>query len=258
MSARIAPSFELRGPFGPGRDPVGVPRQQERRARVLPAGCSRPVCSAQLPTIQDQYAKFESSSAVVLGISVDSYHANEAFAKQLGLSFPLLSDFNRADVRSLWRAERPEHGTSGRAVFVIDNAGQIAYRDVSPTPRRSADIPSRWRARRAARARCSSGRSAERGLSVDARTRPYPCTSRSRWSLVVDRESDGDARADRATCDRTRLEVVVGAATARAHSTCSTATPVDCLVTELRIHADRRHVACCGARASATPRSARS
>ena len=37
-------------------------------------------------------AKLEASDTVVLGISIDSPAANAAFAKQIGVTFPLLSD----------------------------------------------------------------------------------------------------------------------------------------------------------------------
>ena len=40
-------------------------------------------------------AKLEASDTVVLGISIDSPAANAAFAKQIGVTFPLLSDMNR-------------------------------------------------------------------------------------------------------------------------------------------------------------------
>src|SRR5271170_5124767 len=40
-------------------------------------------------------AKLEASDTVVLGISVDSPAANAAFAKQIAVTFPLLSDMNR-------------------------------------------------------------------------------------------------------------------------------------------------------------------
>ena len=40
-------------------------------------------------------AKLEASDTVVLGISIDSPAANAAFAKQIGVTFPLLSDMNK-------------------------------------------------------------------------------------------------------------------------------------------------------------------
>src|SRR5580658_713353 len=40
-------------------------------------------------------AKLNASDTVVLGISIDSPAANAAYAKQIAVTFPLLSDMNR-------------------------------------------------------------------------------------------------------------------------------------------------------------------
>ena len=44
---------------------------------------------------QDGLAKLEENDSVIFGVSVDSVPANAEFAKQLGITFPLLSDFTR-------------------------------------------------------------------------------------------------------------------------------------------------------------------
>src|ERR1700752_3595358 len=49
----------------------------------------------ELQAYQSDLAKLEASDTVVLGISIDSPAANAAFAKQIGVTFPLLSDMNR-------------------------------------------------------------------------------------------------------------------------------------------------------------------
>ncbi|TMQ71317.1 MAG: redoxin domain-containing protein [Candidatus Eisenbacteria bacterium] len=91
-----------------------------------------PVCSHQLPMIQRDLDRFHARSTEVLGISVDSHYANEAFARHLLVTFPLLSDFHRKAARDNG-VLLPEHLYSGRALFLIDREGKIAYRDVSPT-----------------------------------------------------------------------------------------------------------------------------
>jgi peroxiredoxin len=82
-------------------------------------------------------ARITALGGVVLGVSVDSHWSNTAFAERLGLSFPLLSDFKRK-VSAAYGVLLEEAGTSGRAVFVVDRQGRIAYKDVS---RKLADIP---------------------------------------------------------------------------------------------------------------------
>ncbi len=132
-----APDFTLKGPGG---QPVSLSEYRGNKNVVLvfyPLAFS-PVCTHQLPAIERDLERITEHDAVVLGISVDSHYANEAFAKQLHLSFPLLADFHRrtsADYGLLLS----EKGYSGRALFVIDKDGKVAYRDVSPITR---EIPS--------------------------------------------------------------------------------------------------------------------
>ena len=76
----------------------------------------------------------------MLGISVESDRAHKAFAEQLGLDFPLLSDFNRQVVRQFgiqYDEQHPfsgMHGMSKRAVFVIAPSGAISYKWVTDDP----------------------------------------------------------------------------------------------------------------------------
>lgn len=88
-----------------------------------------PVCSLQLPGLQQQLSQFQSLNTEVLGISVDSKHSSAAFAEHLHLTFPLLSDFNK-DVTRAYGVLR-EGGFAERALFVIDQAGRIAYAHIN-------------------------------------------------------------------------------------------------------------------------------
>lgn len=135
---QTAPDFRLRGPGGQF---VSLSEYRGKKHVVIvffPLAFS-PVCSHQLPDLQKDMRRFEALEAVVLGVSVDNHYANEAFARSLGLSFPLLSDFNHAVSRA-WGTLIPDRDYSDRAVFIVDKQGRIAYRDVAPTP---AEIPSR-------------------------------------------------------------------------------------------------------------------
>ena len=127
-----APDFTLRGPDG---EYVTLSEYRGRNAVVLafyPLAFSR-VCSNQLPTIERDLERIRSLGAEVLGISVDSHHANREFGRRLGLSFPLLSDFHKRASAAYGMLE-PEAGVSGRGLFVIDRDGKVAYRDVAPDP----------------------------------------------------------------------------------------------------------------------------
>ena len=75
---------------------------------------------------QDGIAKFDAADTQVFGISVDSVPANAHWAQELGVTFPLLSDFNRKVVADygVFNAER---GFANRATFVIDKQGKIQH-----------------------------------------------------------------------------------------------------------------------------------
>ena len=88
-----------------------------------------PVCSLQLPGLQENLSKFQELNTEVLGLSVDSKHSSAAFAEHLKLDFPLLSDFNKAVMTSYGVLR--EGGFAERALFVIGKDGKIAYAHVN-------------------------------------------------------------------------------------------------------------------------------
>ena len=53
-----------------------------------------PVCSKEHACFRDDLKGFEGHNAQVLGVSVDSAWAHKAFARHLGVSYPLLADFH--------------------------------------------------------------------------------------------------------------------------------------------------------------------
>jgi len=89
-----------------------------------------PVCSLQLPGIQENLPQFKALNAVILGISVDSRHSHKALAEHLGLEFPLLSDYDK-QVCQTYRV-LSEGGFAERALFVVDRQGVIRYVHVNP------------------------------------------------------------------------------------------------------------------------------
>ena len=73
---------------------------------------------------QADIAKFEKINTQVLGISVDSYAANKRFKEDIGVTFPLLSDFKRQVVKDYGIFDE-EGGYGTRATFTIDKEGII-------------------------------------------------------------------------------------------------------------------------------------
>ncbi len=82
-------------------------------------------------------AKLEASDTVVFGISIDSPAANAAFAKQIGVTFPLLSDMNREVLTRYgilqpfdkFAAQGVKYEWAQRTTFVIDKQGIIRHID---------------------------------------------------------------------------------------------------------------------------------
>jgi peroxiredoxin len=88
-----------------------------------------PICSLQLPGLQQSLGEFEKLNTAVLGISVDSRHSSAAFAEHLHLDFPLVSDFNK-EATAAYGVLR-DGGFAERALFVIDKDGTIVYARVN-------------------------------------------------------------------------------------------------------------------------------
>jgi len=128
----MAPDFRLRGPDGQfvtlaefrGVNPVVL--------AFFPLAFS-PVCSHQLPALEREIGRLRERHAEVLGISVDSHHANREFGNRLRLTFPLLSDLKH-QASLAYGVMLDEQGYSNRALFLVDLEGRLAYRDVSPNP----------------------------------------------------------------------------------------------------------------------------
>lgn len=129
-----APDFQLKGT---GR--IDFKLSDHRGKNVIlaffPAAFS-PVCSNQMPRIQQEKAGF-GPETVVVAISVDSIWALEAFARQAGVDFPILSDYYpHGAVAERYGVLLPS-GAAERAVIGIDKQGIIRYIDVHPI----AEIP---------------------------------------------------------------------------------------------------------------------
>ena len=92
-----------------------------------------PVCSDELAVYAEIESEFHKHDAELLGISVDGVWCHAAFRRERKLPFPLLSDFEpKGAVSQAYGVYAREHGTSGRALFVLDEAGVIRWSYLSP------------------------------------------------------------------------------------------------------------------------------
>jgi len=124
-----APDFRLKGPDGAPYSLSEFRGEKNVLVVFYPLAFS-PVCSHQLPEVQAQLQRFERADTVVFGVSVDSHWANGAFARSLGLTFPLLSDWKHEASRA-YGVLLPDAGYSNRASFLVDKQGRILWREVS-------------------------------------------------------------------------------------------------------------------------------
>lgn len=132
-----APDFTL---YNPKKEAVTLAsfRGQQVVLAFYPAAFTG-VCEKEMCTFRDSLSSFNDANAVVLGISVDAPFSNGAFAKQMGLSFALLSDVHREAVRAYGVSWNNFAGIAGfevanRAVFVINAAGTVVFEWIAPNP----------------------------------------------------------------------------------------------------------------------------
>ncbi len=126
-----APDFTL---MNQDRQPVTLSANRGKPVVLafFPAAFSS-VCTKELCTFRDALAKLNAAKAQVYGISVDTFFTLKAFGDQQGLTFPLLSDFNKDVIRQYGVFNEDMIGLKGiakRAVFVIDPNGVVRYREV--------------------------------------------------------------------------------------------------------------------------------
>ncbi len=68
--------------------------------------------------------KLEASNTQVLGVSMDSMFANKAFAEQIGVTFPLLSDWG-GEVTKQYGIYNPKYKAARRVTYLIDPSGKV-------------------------------------------------------------------------------------------------------------------------------------
>ena len=132
-----APGFELQNQDG---DTVRLSDYAGRRVVLyFYPKADTPGCTAQACGIRDHFADYESSDAVVLGVSPDPPNALRAFADKYRLPFTLLADVDHevAESYGVWKQKSIGEKTfwgNERTTFLINGEGRIerAFEEVSP------------------------------------------------------------------------------------------------------------------------------
>ena len=138
-----APDFTLKSKTADGLKDVKLSDNFGKKNTVLlffPLAFTG-VCTQELCDITAGLSSYSGLNADIIGISVDSPFAQEAWAKQENIGITLVSDLNKTttdayDVRFPMLAGVGD--TSARAAFVIDQKGVIQYAEQTATPK---DLP---------------------------------------------------------------------------------------------------------------------
>ena len=77
-----------------------------------------------MQAFQQDLGKLEAADTQVLGVSMDSPFSNKAWAQQIGITFPLLSDWG-GDVTKEYGLYNPEYKAARRVNYLIDKQGRV-------------------------------------------------------------------------------------------------------------------------------------
>ncbi len=138
-----APDFSLKSKNAGGVSDIKLSANAGQKNTVLlffPLAFTG-VCTAELCDVTAGLNAYKELNAEVIGLSVDSPFAQEAWAAKEKIGIPLASDLNKktaADYGVLLPDLLGFGSTSARAAFVVDKAGVVQYAEQTATPK---DLP---------------------------------------------------------------------------------------------------------------------
>ena len=138
-----APDFTLKSKQASGLVDVKLSNNFGKKNTVLlffPAAFTG-VCTQELCDVTGGLTAYASLNADVVGISVDTPFAQEAWAQKEKIGFPLASDLNKEVIKQydvVFPMLAGVGDTAARAAFVIDKQGVVQYSEQTPTPK---DLP---------------------------------------------------------------------------------------------------------------------
>ena len=139
----VAPDFSLKSKQATGLVDVKLSANLGAKNTLLlffPAAFTS-VCTAELCDITSGLNAYAALDAQVVGISIDTPFAQEAWAQKEKIGITLASDLNK-EVTKKYEVLFPMLAgigdTSARAAFVIDKKGVVRYSEQTPTPK---DLP---------------------------------------------------------------------------------------------------------------------
>lgn len=138
-----APDFTLKSKNAEGLRDVKLSENFGKKNTVLlffPAAFTG-VCTDEMCAVSGGLSAYQELDAEVIGVSVDSPFAQEAWAQKERIGFTLASDLNKTVTKAydVLLEDLVGIGSAAkRAAFVIDRNGVIQYAEQTPTPH---DLP---------------------------------------------------------------------------------------------------------------------
>ena len=129
-----APDFTLRNQDG---EKVSLSDYAGRKVLLIfYPGDFSPICGDQLSIYQEVKPEIEGKGVELVGISVDSFFAHQAFREKLGIDTTLLSDFEpKGEIARAYGSylDAPL-GFANRTLVLVDEDGRVAWTHESPNP----------------------------------------------------------------------------------------------------------------------------
>ena len=135
-----APDFTLKSKQASGLVDVKLSNNFGKKNTVLlffPAAFTS-VCTQEMCDITSGLGAYTGLNAEVIGISVDTPFAQEAWAQREKIGLTLASDLNKEVIKKynvVFPMLAGVGDTAARAAFVIDKNGIIQYSEQTPTPK---------------------------------------------------------------------------------------------------------------------------
>jgi peroxiredoxin len=136
-----APQFTLKSKNDSGLADVTLPVAGKNTVILFFPLAFTGVCTQELCDITAGLSAYSDLNAEVIGISVDSPFAQEAWAQKEKIGITLVSDLNKEATKAydvVFPALAGIGDTSARAAFVIDSQGVVQYSEQTATPK---DLP---------------------------------------------------------------------------------------------------------------------
>jgi peroxiredoxin len=138
-----APDFTLKSKTASGLVDIKLSNNFGKKNTLLlffPAAFTS-VCTQEMCGVSSGLNAYSGLNADVIGISVDTPFAQEAWAQKEKISIPLASDLNKETIKKydvVFPMLAGVGDTAARAAFVIDKNGVVQYSEQTPTPK---DLP---------------------------------------------------------------------------------------------------------------------